>query len=53
MDHIKITFRNGEVFEPNTRAEFREGSRSRDIDLPAGPLHQESGVLLSCRQPAR
>jgi len=34
MDHIKVTFRNGEVFEPNTRPEFREGTRSRDIDLP-------------------
>jgi hypothetical protein len=34
MDHIKVVFRNGEVFEPNTRAEFREGTRSRDIDLP-------------------
>ncbi|MBE7490770.1 MAG: hypothetical protein HS108_03250 [Planctomycetes bacterium] len=31
---IKLTFGNGETFEPEVRHEFKEGSRSRQIDLP-------------------
>ena len=34
MEKIKVTFANGEKFEPDTRAEFKEGSRSHEIDLP-------------------
>ncbi|HYT83695.1 MAG TPA: hypothetical protein VEK86_09595 [Gemmatimonadales bacterium] len=31
---IKVTFGNGETFSPATRLYFREGTRSRVIDLP-------------------
>ena len=31
---VKVTFGNGEAFSPNTRLYFREGTRSREIDLP-------------------
>ncbi|HEV8303516.1 MAG TPA: hypothetical protein VGQ25_01030 [Gemmatimonadales bacterium] len=34
MFDIKITFGNGETFSPATRVYFREGARSRVIDLP-------------------
>jgi hypothetical protein len=34
MFDVKLTFGNGEVFSPATRIYFREGSRSRVIDLP-------------------
>ena len=34
MFDIKLTFGNGETFSPGTRAYFREGSRTRVIDLP-------------------
>lgn len=34
MDKVKITFGDGDTFEPDTKVEFKEGSRSRDIDLP-------------------
>jgi hypothetical protein len=34
MEKIKVTFANGEKFEPETKAEFKEGSRSHEIDLP-------------------
>jgi hypothetical protein len=34
MYNIKITFGDGETFSPETRVLFREGSRSRTIDLP-------------------
>ena len=34
MEKMKVVFENGEVFEPETKLEFHEGSRSRDIDLP-------------------
>lgn len=34
MHDIKIEFGNGESFSPEVRAEFQEGSRSRQIDLP-------------------
>jgi hypothetical protein len=34
MFDIKLTFGNGETFSPATRVYFREGSRSRVIDLP-------------------
>lgn len=34
MDKMKITFGNGDTFEPSLRMEFKEGSRSHDIDLP-------------------
>lgn len=36
---IKITFGNGETFEPKTRLVFDEGSRSRVIDLPGAERH--------------
>ncbi len=31
---VKLTFGNGETFSPGTRLYFREGTRSRVIDLP-------------------
>ena len=31
---VKITFGDGETFSPETRLHFREGTRSRTIDLP-------------------
>jgi hypothetical protein len=34
MEKIKVTFANGEKFEPETSADFKEGSRSHEIDLP-------------------
>lgn len=34
MFDVKVTFGNGETFSPNTRLYFREGTRSREIDLP-------------------
>lgn len=34
MYNIRVLFGNGEVFSPDTRVEFREGSWSRTIDLP-------------------
>jgi hypothetical protein len=34
MEKIKVTFANGEKFEPETAADFKEGSRSHEIDLP-------------------
>ena len=34
MFDVKITFGNGETFSPGTRLYFREGTRSRVIDLP-------------------
>lgn len=34
MFNVKITFGNGETFSPGTRLYFREGTRSRVIDLP-------------------
>jgi len=34
MHNIKITFGDGATFSPETRLRFREGSRSRTIDLP-------------------
>ncbi|HEV8263772.1 MAG TPA: hypothetical protein VGQ06_02400 [Gemmatimonadales bacterium] len=34
MFDIKVTFGNGETFSPGTRLYFREGTRSRVIDLP-------------------
>ncbi|MGH7672606.1 MAG: hypothetical protein ACREMC_06880 [Gemmatimonadales bacterium] len=36
MYNIRLTFGNGDVWSPNTRVTFREGSWSRTIDLP-GP----------------
>ena len=35
MEKIKVTFGNGDTFEPTTRLEFKEGTRSHNIDLPA------------------
>lgn len=32
--NVRVIFGNGEVFSPETRFEFREGSWSRTIDLP-------------------
>jgi len=34
MFDVKVTFGNGETFSPATRLYFREGTRSREIDLP-------------------
>jgi hypothetical protein len=34
MFDVKVTFGNGETFSPATRLYFREGTRSRVIDLP-------------------
>jgi hypothetical protein len=34
MHDIRVTFGNGEVFEPNVRLVFDENTRSRVIDLP-------------------
>lgn len=34
MYNIRVVFGNGDVFSPETRVEFREGSWSRTIDLP-------------------
>jgi hypothetical protein len=34
MFDVKIVFGNGERFSPATRLYFKEGSRSRVIDLP-------------------
>ena len=34
MFDVKVTFGNGETFSPSTRLYFREGTRSREIDLP-------------------
>lgn len=36
MYNIRLTFGNGDMWSPNTRVTFREGSWSRTIDLP-GP----------------
>jgi hypothetical protein len=35
MFDVKVTFGNGETFSPGTRLYFREGTRSRVIDLPS------------------
>jgi hypothetical protein len=32
--NVRVIFGNGDVFSPDTRLEFREGSWSRTIDLP-------------------
>ena len=34
MWNVKVTFGNGEDFSPDTRTEFKDGTRSRQIDLP-------------------
>jgi hypothetical protein len=34
MEKVKITFHDGETFEPDTKLEFKAGQESRDIDLP-------------------
>ncbi len=34
MFDVKVSFGNGETFSPSTRLYFREGTRSREIDLP-------------------
>lgn len=34
MYDVRVVFGNGEVWSPNTRVSFRQGSRSRVIDLP-------------------
>ena len=34
MDRVKITFRDGTVHKPDVKHEFKEGARSRAIDLP-------------------
>lgn len=39
MYDLRMTFGNGEVFEPGIRVHFQEGSWSRRIDLPGGHRH--------------
>ena len=39
MYDIRMTFGNGEIFEPSVRLHFQEGSWSRRIDLPGGHRH--------------
>jgi hypothetical protein len=34
--NVRVVFGNGKAFSPETRVYFKEGSRSRVIDLPAG-----------------
>jgi hypothetical protein len=34
--NVRVVFGNGKAFSPETRLYFKEGSRSRVIDLPAG-----------------
>jgi hypothetical protein len=34
LSKLKVTFGDGETFEPDTRYEFNEGTRSHNIDLP-------------------
>jgi hypothetical protein len=41
MFDVKLTFGNGETFSPQTRLYFRQGSRSRVIDLPFGARNIE------------
>ena len=36
---VRITFGNGEVYEPGVRLHFQEGSWSRRIDFPGGHRH--------------
>ncbi len=36
---LRITFGNGEVFEPGVRLHFQEGSWSHRIDFPGGHRH--------------
>jgi hypothetical protein len=36
MYNIRVVFGDGQVFSPETRVEFRQGSWSRTIDLPGG-----------------
>src|SRR5579863_1763323 len=39
MYDLRMTFGNGEVFEPSVRIHFQEGSWSRRIELPGGHRH--------------
>jgi hypothetical protein len=39
MYDIRMTFGNGELFEPAVRVHFHEGSWSRRVDLPGGHRH--------------
>ena len=34
LEKMKITFGDGSTFEPDTKAEFKEGRRTHNIDLP-------------------
>jgi hypothetical protein len=34
LDDVRVVLGNGTSWSPNTRVSFREGSRSREIDLP-------------------
>jgi len=36
MYNVKVEFRNGQKFSPNTRLHFARDTRSRIIDLPGG-----------------
>ncbi|HLY11291.1 MAG TPA: hypothetical protein VKW04_18460 [Planctomycetota bacterium] len=39
MYDLRMTFGNGEVYDPSVRLHFQEGSWSRRIDLPGGHRH--------------
>ena len=39
MENIRVHFANGDDFEPQVKHEFKEGDRTRDIDLPGGERH--------------
>jgi hypothetical protein len=39
MYDVRVTFGNGEVWSPNTRLHFGQGTSSRQIDLPGGARH--------------
>ncbi len=42
---IRVHFGNGEVWSPNVRHHFREGSWSRRIDLPGNVRHIQKVVF--------
>jgi hypothetical protein len=52
LDGMTVNFGNGERFAPEVKYEFREGSRSRRIDLP-GKQRGSSTIDLDSRNLAR
>ena len=50
MYDVRVRFRNGEVFSPDTRLVFNSESRSRAIDLP-GDRRNISFVEFTYRSP--